>query len=176
MYLQRVNEISPNIRYCAYNIGDESAINDLMEMRLKSGQEDGLTNRLDVRLQPLSVSPMSLSFLSASVSPTLFHSPLLLPLPLSFPCLSIPRPLSTVFPHSISILISLLCGPLSSPSITILCHLDESSSYVKPPAFLHSSVFLIHLSVFYSYLSYSLPLVVPCSLFLPSLGLCQYIT
>ncbi|KAK2181664.1 hypothetical protein NP493_386g05040 [Ridgeia piscesae] len=47
VYLQRVNEISPNIRYCAYNIGDESAINDLMEMRLKSGQEDGLTNRLD---------------------------------------------------------------------------------------------------------------------------------
>ncbi|XP_003725432.3 signal recognition particle subunit SRP68 [Strongylocentrotus purpuratus] len=37
IYLQRVEEISPSIRYCAYNIGDESAINDLVKMRLKSG-------------------------------------------------------------------------------------------------------------------------------------------
>ncbi|XP_063961502.1 signal recognition particle subunit SRP68-like [Lytechinus pictus] len=37
VYLQRVEEISPSIRYCAYNIGDESAINDLVQMRLKSG-------------------------------------------------------------------------------------------------------------------------------------------
>ncbi|XP_071479456.1 signal recognition particle subunit SRP68-like [Diadema antillarum] len=37
VYMQRVEEISPSIRYCAYNIGDESAINDLVQMRLKSG-------------------------------------------------------------------------------------------------------------------------------------------
>lgn len=50
VYIQRVEEISPNIRFCAYNIGDESAVADLMQMRLKSGQEDGLTSRLDVRI------------------------------------------------------------------------------------------------------------------------------
>ena len=104
VYLQRVNEISPNIRYCAYNIGDESAINDLMEMRLKSGQEDGLTNRLDVRLPPLSVS-LSLSL--PCLCP--FSHPLCLPLPLTplvFPLflyLSMPvhLPPSAVFPHSL---------------------------------------------------------------------------
>ncbi|KAL5018150.1 hypothetical protein ScPMuIL_003872 [Solemya velum] len=46
LYLQRVEEIAPNIRYCAYNIGDESALKDLAQMRLKSG-EDQLTSRLD---------------------------------------------------------------------------------------------------------------------------------
>ena len=50
IYLQRVEEISPNIRYCAYNIGDESAINDLMQMRMKSGGAgDVITSKLDVR-------------------------------------------------------------------------------------------------------------------------------
>ena len=48
IYLQRVEEILPNIRYCAYNIGDESAIEDLRQMRLKTGREDALTSRLDV--------------------------------------------------------------------------------------------------------------------------------
>lgn len=50
MYLQKCEEISPNIRYCAYNIGDESAIEDLRQMRLKSGREDMLTSRLDVNI------------------------------------------------------------------------------------------------------------------------------
>ncbi|KAJ8319344.1 hypothetical protein KUTeg_004435 [Tegillarca granosa] len=45
-YLQRVDEIVPNIRYCAYNIGDESAINELKQMRRKGG-EDQLTSQLD---------------------------------------------------------------------------------------------------------------------------------
>ena len=48
VYLQRCEEIAPNIRYCEYNIGDESAIQDLRAMRLKSGHEDALTSRLDV--------------------------------------------------------------------------------------------------------------------------------
>lgn len=39
--------MDPNIRYCAYNIGDESAIQDLVEMKLKStGYE--LTENIDV--------------------------------------------------------------------------------------------------------------------------------
>ncbi|KAG7491678.1 hypothetical protein MATL_G00006260 [Megalops atlanticus] len=37
LYHRRVEEISPNIRYCAYNIGDQNAINDLMQMRLSAG-------------------------------------------------------------------------------------------------------------------------------------------
>lgn len=41
----------PNIRYCAYNIGDETAINDLMKLRLsgKTSGEDLLAADLDVR-------------------------------------------------------------------------------------------------------------------------------
>ena len=48
LYLQRVEEISPNIRYCAYNIGDESAINDLVQMRLKSGGQ--VSSNIDVSI------------------------------------------------------------------------------------------------------------------------------
>ncbi|GBN20897.1 Signal recognition particle subunit SRP68 [Araneus ventricosus] len=49
LYKQRVEELVPNIRYCAYNIGDESAINDLLKMRLsgKTAGEDLLANDLD---------------------------------------------------------------------------------------------------------------------------------
>ncbi|KFZ54275.1 Signal recognition particle subunit SRP68, partial [Antrostomus carolinensis] len=42
LYNQLVEEISPNIRYCAYNIGDQSAMNELMQMRLRSGGTEGL--------------------------------------------------------------------------------------------------------------------------------------
>ena len=48
IYLQRCSEISPNMRYCEYNIGDSSAIEDLMQMRLNVGSEDPLTSKLDV--------------------------------------------------------------------------------------------------------------------------------
>jgi len=48
LYQQRCSEISPNIRYCEYNIGDESAAEDLMQMRRRIGREDPLTARLDV--------------------------------------------------------------------------------------------------------------------------------
>lgn len=49
LYKQRVEELTPNIRYCAYNIGDETAINDLMKMRLsgKTSGEDLLAADLD---------------------------------------------------------------------------------------------------------------------------------
>ena len=49
LYQQRCSEISPNIRYCEYNIGDESAAEDLVQMRRQIGREDPLTSRLDVR-------------------------------------------------------------------------------------------------------------------------------
>lgn len=35
LYQQRVDELSPSLRYCAYNIGDESAVADLRRMRLQ---------------------------------------------------------------------------------------------------------------------------------------------
>jgi len=54
LYQQRCSEISPNIRYCEYNIGDESAVEDLVQMRRQIGREDPLTSRLDVCLQLLS--------------------------------------------------------------------------------------------------------------------------
>ena len=48
LYLQRVEEITPSIRYCAYNIGDQSAIKDLVEMRLKTGSQ--MSSNIDVSL------------------------------------------------------------------------------------------------------------------------------
>ena len=48
LYLQRVGEVEPNIRYCAYNIGDESAIQDLMQMRREAGGGE-MSSELDVR-------------------------------------------------------------------------------------------------------------------------------
>ncbi len=50
VYEQRVQELVPNMRYCAYNIGDESAMDDLRQMRIKTGggKEDALTSTLDV--------------------------------------------------------------------------------------------------------------------------------
>lgn len=47
LYQQRVDEITPNVRYCAYNIGDESAIQDLKKMRRNIGQ-DVLAENLDM--------------------------------------------------------------------------------------------------------------------------------
>jgi signal recognition particle subunit SRP68 len=47
VYRSRVEELSPSLRFCAYNIGDESAIDDLLQMR-GHGQGDLLAN-LDVR-------------------------------------------------------------------------------------------------------------------------------
>lgn len=46
VYRQRVDELSPSLRYCAYNVGDETAIDDLLKMR-GTGQGDLLAN-LDV--------------------------------------------------------------------------------------------------------------------------------
>lgn len=47
VYLQRVDDISPNIRYCAYNIGDmPTDVNQLMAMRNVS---DVLASKINVR-------------------------------------------------------------------------------------------------------------------------------
>lgn len=43
LYLQRVDELAPSLRFCAYNIGDESAIDDLMKMR-SQGHGDLIAN------------------------------------------------------------------------------------------------------------------------------------
>ncbi|KAH7950433.1 hypothetical protein HPB49_023888 [Dermacentor silvarum] len=45
LYQQRVDELSPSLRYCAYNIGDETAITDLKRMRLQGNVTMG--NELD---------------------------------------------------------------------------------------------------------------------------------
>lgn len=45
VYQQRVDEIAPNLRYCAYNIGDETALLDLQKMRIAAG--DQLSSKLD---------------------------------------------------------------------------------------------------------------------------------
>ena len=49
LYKQRVDEIAPNLRYCAYNIGDESALQDLQKMRIAAGGDE-LSSKLDVCL------------------------------------------------------------------------------------------------------------------------------
>ena len=53
MYLQRVEEITPNIRYCAYNLNEGTAdISDLMQLRWSAsagGTHDPvLTAKIDV--------------------------------------------------------------------------------------------------------------------------------
>ena len=47
-YTQKVDEITPNIRYCNYNLGDESAKKDLVDMKLKSATGSGLAENIDV--------------------------------------------------------------------------------------------------------------------------------
>ncbi len=48
LYRQRADEVIPNIRYCAYNIGDKSALKDLVDMKLKSTGSE-LAENIDVR-------------------------------------------------------------------------------------------------------------------------------
>ena len=52
LYLQKVEEISPNIRYCAYNLGQGGLdINDLMKMRSSASGQDMLASKIDVRIK-----------------------------------------------------------------------------------------------------------------------------
>lgn len=54
MYLQRVEEITPNVRYCAYNLEEGTTdINDLMQLRWSAAAAGGthdpvLTAKIDV--------------------------------------------------------------------------------------------------------------------------------
>ena len=49
LYQQRVEEISPSIRYCAYNIGDmPSDIGELMKLRTDAKGLDMLSSKIDV--------------------------------------------------------------------------------------------------------------------------------
>lgn len=60
MYLQRAEEITPNIRYCAYNLGEGGTdINDLMQMRLSSTggtQDPVLAAKIDVSIRNVRLS------------------------------------------------------------------------------------------------------------------------
>ena len=47
-YTQKVDEIIPNIRYCNYNLGDESARKDLVDLKLKSATGSALAENIDV--------------------------------------------------------------------------------------------------------------------------------
>ncbi|XP_057311707.1 signal recognition particle subunit SRP68-like [Hydractinia symbiolongicarpus] len=52
MYMQRVDEISPNIRYCAYNLGQGGMdINELMKMRSSAVGQDMLAAKIDAAIQ-----------------------------------------------------------------------------------------------------------------------------
>ena len=48
-YTQKVEEIIPNIRYCNYNLGDESAKKDLLDMRLKQAAGTEMAETIDVK-------------------------------------------------------------------------------------------------------------------------------
>lgn len=48
LYRNRVEEIQPSLRYCAYNVGDQSAISDLQNMRTSLGQDSLILDKLDV--------------------------------------------------------------------------------------------------------------------------------
>ncbi len=51
LYLQRAEEISPNIRYCAYNLGEDSVdINDLVNLRMSAAGQDLLVAKIDVSI------------------------------------------------------------------------------------------------------------------------------
>ena len=49
MYVQRVKEVEPNIRYCAYNIGGSNDISQLVKMRPDAPGFDMLASKIDVR-------------------------------------------------------------------------------------------------------------------------------
>ena len=61
-YQQKADEITPNIRYCAYNLDDENVdINELMKMRFSSGggTRDLLADKLDVSYLSLYINGLS---------------------------------------------------------------------------------------------------------------------
>ena len=50
LYVQRVDEITPNLRYCAYNIGGmPTDVTELMKLRTNAPGSDMLASKIDVR-------------------------------------------------------------------------------------------------------------------------------
>lgn len=47
VYVQMMEDVSPNIRYCAYNIGDQSAMDELLQLRASKKQDVLLADKLD---------------------------------------------------------------------------------------------------------------------------------
>ena len=52
LYSQRVEEITPNVRYCAYNMKDmPSDLSELMKLRSSAHGDEMLASKIDVRLR-----------------------------------------------------------------------------------------------------------------------------
>lgn len=50
LYSQRVEEITPNVRYCAYNMKDmPSDLSELMKLRSSAHGDEMLASKIDVR-------------------------------------------------------------------------------------------------------------------------------
>ena len=51
LYSQRVEEITPNVRYCAYNMKDmPSDLSELMKLRSSAHGDEMLASKIDVRI------------------------------------------------------------------------------------------------------------------------------
>ena len=61
-YSQKVEEIIPNIRYCNYNLGDESAKKDLIDLKLKSATGSELAENIEVNLKLKKKTKFSIYF------------------------------------------------------------------------------------------------------------------
>ncbi|XP_066931893.1 signal recognition particle subunit SRP68-like [Clytia hemisphaerica] len=69
LYLQRVEEISPNIRYCAYNLGQGGLdINELMKMRSKATGQDMLAAKIDSSKKRNETTLNNLQFMKTHLS------------------------------------------------------------------------------------------------------------
>lgn len=66
LYTQRVEEISPNVRYCAYNMGDtQTDISQIMKLASDAPGYDMLVSKIDVRIK----------YRCSSHHPYLYHIP-----------------------------------------------------------------------------------------------------
>ena len=66
LYTQRVEEISPNVRYCAYNMGDtQTDISQIMKLASDAPGYDMLASKIDVRIK----------YQCSSHHPYLYHIP-----------------------------------------------------------------------------------------------------
>ena len=73
LYTQRVEEISPNVRYCAYNMGDtQTDITQIMKLAGDAPGYDMLASKIDVRIEyqcsshhPGHIPPVAFSILQA---------------------------------------------------------------------------------------------------------------